>query len=165
MLRQHAELAEAVGTPKENIIIPDNGSIIEIRDQGKTITMLKEKAPSEDVMVDGFSIGDVQEVVMRDRKALAQDGIFVIVATINIKTGKLKKSPDIISRGFVYLRESQELLNQARILIRRSIENTTQGMNPINFDYVKNAVTEDVSKFLFQKTAKTPIVIPVTLGV
>ncbi|MFZ3019935.1 MAG: ribonuclease J [Minisyncoccia bacterium] len=165
MLRQHAELAEAIGTPKENIVIPDNGSIIEIRDEGKSITILKERAPYEDVMVDGFSIGDVQEVVMRDRKALAQDGIFVIVATINIKTGKLKKSPDIISRGFVYLRESQELLNQARLLIRRSIESTTEGMNPINFDYVKNAVTEDVSKFLFQKTAKTPIVIPVTLGV
>ncbi len=165
MLRQHAELSESNGTPKENIIIPDNGSIIEIRDQGKSIVKLSEKAPSEDVMVDGFSIGDVQEVVMRDRKALAEDGIFVIVATINIRTGKLKKSPDIISRGFVYLRESQELLNQARILIRRSIEGATQGMNPINFDYVKNVVTEDVSKFLYQKTAKTPIVIPVTLGV
>lgn len=165
MLRQHAELALSTGLPKENIIVPDNGSIIEIRDEGKTITVLKEKAPSEDVIVDGFSIGDVQEVVMRDRKALAADGIFVIVATINIKTGKLKKSPDIISRGFVYLRESQDLLNQARIIIKRSIERTTQGMNPINFDYVKNIVAEDVSKFLYQKTAKTPIVIPVTLGV
>lgn len=165
MLRQHAELAESNGTPKENIVVPDNGSIIEIRDEGKSITVLKEKAPSEDVIVDGFSIGDIQEVVMRDRKALAADGIFVIVATINLKTGKLKKSPDIISRGFVYLRESQDLLNQARMIIRHSIEGTTQGMNPINFDYVKNAVSEDISKFLFQKTAKTPIVIPVTLGV
>ncbi len=165
MLRQHAELSIATGTPRENVIIPDNGSIIEIRDEGKTMTVLKEKAPSEDIMVDGFSIGDVQEVVMRDRKTLAEDGIFVIVATINVQTGKLKKSPDIISRGFVYLRESQDLLNQTRLIIKRSIERSTQGMNPINFDFVKANLTEDVARFLFQKTNKRPIVIPVTLGV
>ncbi len=165
MLRQHADLSVATGTPKENVIIPDNGSIIEIRDEGKTMTVLKEKAPSEDIMVDGFSIGDVQEVVMRDRKTLAEDGIFVIVATINVQTGKLKKSPDIISRGFVYLRESQDLLNQTRLVIKRSIERSTQGMNPINFDFVKANLTDDVARFLFQKTNKRPIVIPVTLGV
>ena len=75
-----------------------------------------------------------------------------------------KKSPDIIARGFVYLRESQELLSEARGIIKRSIESTTVGMNPINFDFAKNAVTEDVSRFLFQRTAKKPIVIPVILG-
>ncbi len=165
MLRQHAELAYTLGVAKENVVIPDNGSIIEIRDEGKTITVLKEKAPSEDVMVDGFSIGGVQEVVMRDRKTLAEDGIFVIVATINVKTGKLRKSPDIISRGFVYLRESQDLLNQTRLVIKRAIERSTQGISPVNFDYVKDTVTEEVSRFLFQKTAKKPIVIPVVLGI
>jgi len=165
MLRQHAELARTLGVPKENIIIPDNGSIIEIGNEGKSIKVLKEKAPSEDVMVDGFSIGGVQEVVMRDRKMLAEDGMFVIIASIDVKTGKLKKSPDIISRGFVYLRESQELLQQARNVIKRSVEKTTAGMNPINFDYVKNNISDEVGKFLFQKTAKRPIVIPVVLGV
>lgn len=165
MLRQHAELARNLGVPKENIIIPDNGSIIEIGNEGKSIKVLKEKAPSEDVMVDGFSIGGVQEVVMRDRKMLAEDGMFVIIASIDVKTGKLKKSPDIISRGFVYLRESQELLQQARNVIKRSVEKTTAGMNPINFDYVKNNISDEVGKFLFQKTAKRPIVIPVVLGV
>ena len=84
---------------------------------------------------------------------------------IDTKTGYLKKSPDIISRGFVYLRESQELLSEVRHLIKRSIEGTTVGMNPINFDYAKNAVNEDVSRFLFQKTAKKPIIIPVILSI
>jgi len=106
----------------------------------------------------------MSEVLIRDRKMLAEDGMFVIIAMVNTKTGRLKKSPDIISRGFIYLRESQDLLNEARHLIRKSIENTSVGMNPINFDYVKNAVNEDISRFLFQKTAKKPIVIPVILS-
>ncbi len=116
------------------------------------------------MMVEGFTIGDMQEVVIRDRKMLAEDGMFVIIATINAKTGKLRKSPDIISRGFVYLRESQDLLQQTRLIIKKTVESTTSGMNPINFEYVKSSVTDTVSRFLFQKTAKKPIVIPVILG-
>ena len=83
---------------------------------------------------------------MRDRKMLAQDGFLVIVASINTKTGKLKKSPDIISRGFVYLRESQDLLNQARMIIKKTVEETTQGMNPINFDFVKSTLSDNVGR-------------------
>lgn len=165
MLRVHADVAHEGGVPDKNIIIPDNGSVIEIQDGGQKIVTLKEKAPSNLRLVDGFSIGDIQEVLIRDRQMLAQDGMFVIIATINLKTGKLRKSPDIISRGFVYLRESQELLGQTRLIIKRTVEGSTKGMNPINFDYVKSNVTDDVSRFLFQKTNKRPIVIPVVLGV
>lgn len=164
MLKMHAELAHTLGAPNENIIVPDNGSVIEISDQGKKIQVLKEKAPSDDMVVEGFNIGDIQEVVIRDRKMLAEDGMFVIIASIDTKTGRLKKSPDIISRGFVYLRESQDLLQQTRIIIKKTIETATVGMNPINFDYVKSNVTDAVSRFLFQKTMKKPIVIPVVLG-
>ncbi len=165
MLKQHAELARTLGALPENIVVPENGSIIEIRDKGTKIVKLSEKAPSEDVVVEGFSVGDVSEVLIRDRKMLADDGMFVIIAMVNSKTGRLKKSPDIISRGFIYLRESQDLLSEARHIIKRSIESSTVGMNPINFDYAKNAVNEDISRFLFQKTAKKPIVIPVILNV
>jgi ribonuclease J len=165
MLKMHAELAANLGTPRENIMVPDNGSIIEIQDDGQKIVKLKEKAPSGDVVVEGFSVGDVSEVLLRDRKMLSDDGMFVIVAMVNTRTGRLRKSPDIISRGFIYLRESQELLSEARHVIKRTIESSTVGMNPINFDFVKNAVSEDISRFLFQRTAKKPIVIPVILGV
>lgn len=166
MLRVHEDLAQSViGMPKENIIVPDNGSIMEIQDGGNKFVMLKEKAPDSMMTVDGFSVGNVQEMVMRDRKMLAQDGIFVVIVSINTKTGKLKKSPDIIARGFVYLRESQELLNHTRMIIKKTVEDTTRGMNPINFDYVKSTLADDVGRFLFQKTAKKPIVIPVILGV
>ncbi len=165
MLRVHEELAKSVGMPAENIIVPDNGTIVEIQDGGKKLVRLKEKAPSGLVMVDGFSVGDVQEVVIRDRQMLAQDGMFVIIASVNSSNGRLKKSPDIISRGFVYLRESQDLLHQTRIIIKKTIEDTTAGMNPINFEYVKSVLTDNVGRFLFQKTAKRPIVIPVLLSV
>lgn len=173
MLRVHGEIAkEANNLPEENIIIPDNGSIVEIQGgalapEGKEtkIVKLKEKAPSGIVLVDGFSVGDIQDVVIRDRQMLAQDGIFIVFAIINAQTGKLKKSPDIISRGFVYLRESQELLHGARIVIKNTIDNTTRGMNPINVDYIKTSVSDEVSKYLLQKTAKRPIVIPVLLTI
>lgn len=166
MLRVHGEIAkEANGLKDEDIVIPDNGSVIEIQSKGEKIVKLKEKAPSGIVMVDGFSVGDIQDVVIRDRQMLAQDGIFIVFAIINAQTGKLKKSPDIISRGFVYLRESQDLLHHARMIIKNTVEDSTRGMNPINTEFVKSNITDNISKFLLQKTAKRPIVIPVLLTI
>lgn len=160
----HAKAVEQAGRPKDTIIIPDNGNVIDIID-GKEMVVHKEKVPSSPLMVDGFSIGDMQEVVIRDRQMLAKDGMFVIIATIQLKTGKLRKSPDIISRGFIYLRESQDLLNQARILIKKSVEDSTRNMNPVDLDYVKNVLTDTVASFLFTRTNKAPMVIPVLIGV
>ena len=163
MLACHAKAVEQSGFPRENIIMPDNGKIIDIVD-GETLHAHKEKVPSAPMIVDGFTIGDIQEVVIRDRQSLAKDGMFVIIASVNLKTGKLRKSPDIISRGFIYLRESQDLLNQARLLIKKTIEDSTQGMNPIDLDYVKNNLTDVIAGFLFQRTNKAPMVIPVLIG-
>jgi len=163
MLRCHAQAVIDSGFKKENVIIPDNGSVIDII-KGDQLLVHKVKAPSSMMMVDGFSVGGVQDVVIRDRKALSQDGMFVIIATLNLKTGKLRKSPDLISRGFVYLRESQGLLQEARILTKKTIEDSTKNMHPVNFDIVKAEVADTVAAFLFQKTNKHPIVIPVLLG-
>ncbi len=165
MLRVHAKLAEELGMSPANIVVPDNGMVIEIQDRGEKIVALKEKAPSSMIMVDGFSTGDLQEVVIRDRQMLSQDGMFVIIASINPVTGKLRKSPDIISRGFIYLRESQELLHKTRLLVKKTVEESAVGMHPINFDYIKSNVADTVGRYLFQKTAKKPIVIPVIIGV
>ncbi len=165
MLRTHAEIAKACGRAEDEIIVPDNSSVIEIQNDGTKLVRRTEMAPAGLRLVDGFSIGDLQEVVIRDRTVLSQEGMFVIIATVNPKTGRLRKSPDIISRGFIYLRESQELLQLARIIIKKTIEDTTHNMQPVNFDYVKNNVTDAVARFLFEKTNKRPIVIPVILGV
>lgn len=165
MLRQHSELAQSIGVPKENVIVPDNGSIVEIYDGGKSIRVLKEKAPSNLVLVDGFAVGDVQEVVIRDRQMLAQDGMFIVFAILDAQTGRLRKSPDIISRGFVYLRESQDLLRDTRNIIKDTIEDSARGMNPLNVEMIKANVTDAVSRHLFQETAKRPVVIPVLLTI
>lgn len=163
-LKMHVELAESLGLPKGNSVVPDNGSIIEIRNEGKELVKLKEKVPGEAVIIDGLSVSDTQHLVIRDRKALAQDGIFVMVVMINIKTKQVRKSPDLISRGFVYLKENQELLKKARHLIKKTTEETITGMDPVDFDYVKDNVTRKVTKFLFQATGKRPVVIPVILS-
>lgn len=160
----HAKAVEQSGFPKENIILAENGTVADIID-GETLTIHKEKVPNSPLIVDGFAIGDMQEVVIRDRQMLAKDGMFVIIATINLKTGKLRKSPDIISRGFVYLRESQDLLNQGRLLIKKTVEDSTRGMNPVDLDYVKNQLTDTMAGYLFSRTNKAPMVIPVLIGV
>lgn len=160
----HAKAVEQAGRPREQIILADNGTVIDVI-EGKTLHVHKEKVPSSPLIVDGFAIGDMQEVVIRDRQMLAKDGMFVIIATVNLKTGRLRKSPDIISRGFVYLRESQDLLNQARLLIKKTVEDSTRGMNPVDLDYVKNTLTDTVAGFLFSRTNKAPMVIPVLIGV
>lgn len=159
----HAKAVEQSGFPRENIIIADNGTVIDIED-GERMNIHKQRVPSSPMVVDGFTIGDMQEVVIRDRQSLAKDGMFVIIANVNLKTGKLRKSPDIISRGFIYLRESQNLLNEARILTKKTIEDSTRNMNPIDLDYVKNTLTDVIAGFLFTRTNKAPMVIPVLIG-
>jgi ribonuclease J len=166
MLRIHAQIIhDRNNFPKENIVVPDNGTIVEIVDKGQKITVRKEKAPASMMVVDGLSVGDVQDVVVRDRVMLAQDGMFVIIALLDQKTGKLKKSPDLISRGFVYLKENQELLRQVRIVIKKLVENAAARPGTDNFDLIKAELGENVSKFLYQKTEKRPLVIPVILSV
>ncbi len=161
----HKELAMELGQSDENVIVPDNGTIIEISPDGEKIYTRKEKAPSGLMMVDGASVGDATDVVIRDRMMLAQDGMFVIIALVDEKTGKLKKSPDLISRGFVYLKENQELLRQVRIMIKSGIESKTEKMNTVDFDHIKADLGEHISKFLYQKTGKRPLIIPVILTV
>ncbi len=163
-LKSHKYAAVENGFPEENIVVPDNGTIIDIKN-GEELIVQKVKAPNDIIMVDGFTVGSKQEVVLRDRQSLAEDGMFVIIATVNTKTGKLRKSPDIISRGFVYLRENQQLLSEARVLIKKTVEKNTRNMNPIDLDIIKDELADTISSFLMQKTNKAPMVIPVLIGI
>ncbi|MBP6924186.1 MAG: ribonuclease J [Candidatus Pacebacteria bacterium] len=163
-LKSHMYAAIENGFPRENIAVPDNGTIIEIKN-GTEMKILPMKIPNDLLLVDGFTVGTRQEVVLRDRTTLANDGMFVIIATVNSKTGKLRKSPDIISRGFIYLRENQQLLSEARVLIKRTVEKHTEHMNPLDLEMVKDIVADTMSAFLLQKTQKNPMVIPVLIGI
>lgn len=163
-LRIHAKIARDTGFPEDKIIIADNGQIIESADANELV-LTKEFAPANYVFVDGLGVGDVEEVVLRDRQMLAGDGMFVIIAVVDSQTGKVRGSPDIISRGFVYLRESKELLHEARGRIRRVIEETTEKMHPLNLAYVKDKIREHIGQFLFVKTQRRPMVLPVIIEV
>ena len=164
MLKTNADVAESVGMVKENIVVPfNNGVIIEADDE--KIKMLKESVPANYVMVDGLGVGDVKEVVLRDRQMLSQDGIFVMITVIDTQTGKVKNSPDIISRGFIYLKESQDLLKQTRMLIRKVVEEAVGKMHPINVDYVKENLREKSRQVLIPKTHRRPMVLPVIIEV
>ncbi|MCI5051092.1 MAG: ribonuclease J [Candidatus Pacebacteria bacterium] len=164
MLKAHMHaVMDKNGVAKENIIIPENGSIIDLNKDGFKVH--KAKAPNNVTVVEGFRVGDIQDVVVRDRKTLTKEGIFVVIATIDPKTGKMRKSPDIISRGFVYLRDSQELIQGARNLVKQSITKNTKGKNPVDFDTIKKRISDDLGRYLVQNTGKRPIIIPVVLGV
>ena len=163
-LKSHMFAAIEDGFPRDNIFVPDNGTILDVKN-GEEVTLHDVKAPVDDIYVDGFNVGAKQEVVLRDRQSLAEQGMFVIIATVNTRSGKLRKSPDIISRGFIYLRENQQLLSEARVLIKKTVEKQTANMHPIDLDIVKDELTDVVSGFLMQKTNKTPMVIPVLIGI
>ncbi len=164
MLKLHAELAVEVGIARSNIMIAEDGDILALSDLG--IRKLKEKAPNDYVMVDGLGVGDIKEVVLRDRQHLAGDGIFVIIVLVDSKTGKIRTSPDIISRGFIYLKESQELLKDVRFKTKSLVEEiTVAGSRPINWVHVKDELRDAIGQFLFTKTQRRPMVLPVVIEV
>jgi len=151
--------------PEKNIILADNGNIINLMPNQALID--KEVVPSNYIMVDGLGIGDVGEVVLRDRKALAEDGMFVIIAVVNKQLGEIKGSPDIISRGFIYLKESKDLLYQTRkktIQIVNRAASVNKGGN-VNWLYVKDELRNKIGEFLYEKTERRPIILPVIIEV
>ncbi len=164
MLRVHADVAVEVGVEPQNIVVPDNSSLVEIRG-GEKIGMLATKAPSELRVVEGHTVSELSDVLMRDRKALGQEGFCVVVATVDRRTGRLHKSPDIISRGFVYLRDNKELMDQTRLIIRKSVETSMKNPRSADLDVARDDLAESVARFLLQRTQKRPIVIPVIVSV
>jgi ribonuclease J len=162
LLAMHAELAKEVGIPKENIFIADNGQIIEFDRNGGRLT--NHYVPTDYVMVDGLGVGDVSEVVLRDRQQLAADGMFVVIVTIDKRTGTLIGSPDIISRGFVYLKESKELIERARAKVKKILHDTDP-RSPAFEDYLKNKIRNDIGQFLFHETRRRPMILPVLIEV
>ncbi|OIO48393.1 MAG: hypothetical protein AUJ36_04255 [Parcubacteria group bacterium CG1_02_41_26] len=162
ILKETAKLALEAGVNKDKIFVLDNGSIIEFGN--KTAKLSNKKAETGYVFVDGLGVGDVGEVVLRDRQNLSQDGMFVIVVVIDRQTGKAKGSPDIISRGFVYLRESKDLLRETRKKVI-DIVNQSTGVNTINGTFVKDEIRNKIGDFLFFKTERRPMVLPVVIEV
>jgi len=165
MLRVHADLAVELGLDPKNVSVADNSSIVEIQGGGQKIVKLSVKAPSETRIVEGNTVTELSDVLMRDRKALGQEGFCVVVATVDRRTGRLHKSPDIISRGFVYLRDNKELMDQTRLIIRKSVEQAMKNPRAADLDAARDDLADAVARFLLQRTMKRPIVIPVIVSV
>jgi ribonuclease J len=172
MLQAHAELAQQVGIPTNNIFVADNGQIITFEQRGHDIIgqLTKEKVVTDYVMVDGLGVGDVSDIVLRDRKTMAEDGMIVVIATIDSKTGDPIGNPDIISRGFIYMKDNKDLIQDTRMRVKKIIKETdpllltsTRGLG--EDDQLKNKIRADVSQFLFNKTKRRPMVLPVVIKV
>lgn len=161
MLRQHAKLAEQVGVPAENTFILDNGDTVEIQN-GKA--RYGPKIPAGNILIDGLGVGDVGNIVLRDRKLLSQDGIFVVVVTLSKQKGTILSGPDIISRGFVYVRESEELLEEANRIVTNTL-NKCMMDNVIEWSSLKNNVKDAVGRFLFEQTRRRPMILPIIMEV
>ncbi|HQO10885.1 MAG TPA: ribonuclease J [bacterium] len=167
MLRAHAELAEQVGIPSDKIFVADNGQVVLFQKDGRGHSvgqLTKERVPSDYVMVDGLGVGDVSEVVLRDRLMMAGDGMIVIIATIDAKTGNIIGNPDIISRGFIYMKESRDLIEKTRMRVKKIVKDKNP-MTPADDDFIKNKIRNDVSQFLFAQTKRRPMVLPVVIKV
>ncbi len=168
-LKEALKIAQGMGFSRNKIFVLDNGSIIKFSrsaNLGQTVVeMLKEKAATSHVFVDGLGVGDVGEIVLRDRQMLAEDGMFVIVAVIDKKTGRVKGSPDIISRGFVYLRESKDLLAQTRRKVIEIVDRSAGHGGPVNWVYVKDEIRNKVGDFLHTRTSRRPMILPVVIEV
>jgi len=163
MLRVHSDVAQSVGIPAERVLVLANGQAALFKDNVARTS--KERAPTNYIMVDGLGIGDVGHIVLRDRQMMAADGIFVIITTIDSKTGRLRGNPDIISRGFVYLREAQDLLRDVRKRVRGIVEGSFAKEHTLNDQYLKDEIRNKIGQFLFSKTERRPMVIPVIIKV
>lgn len=160
-LVKHAKLAESMGMSKRNIVIAENGSVIELTQDKIGIN---GKVQSGIVLIDGLGVGDVGNIVLRDRRQLSQDGIMIVVIGIDKATGKVASGPDIVSRGFVYVREAEDLMEDARDKVQMALDKCDDG-NITEWSAIKSAVRDSLGKFLFERTRRRPMILPIIMEV
>ena len=159
-LKMHAILAQSLGIPEENTFVMENGEVLEL---GPNSARVVTKVPAGYVYVDGLGVGDISHVVLRDRRLLAQDGILVVVIAVDGQTGKVVGRPDIVSRGFVYMRESEELIEEARDLVTANLDHG--GDRLAEWGFIRNKIKDVLSKFIYERTKRRPMILPVVVEV
>ncbi|MBO4779185.1 MAG: ribonuclease J, partial [Selenomonadaceae bacterium] len=160
-LFSHAKLAEELGMNRENIIVAENGAVIELsRDSGKIAGHINAGV----IMVDGLGVGDVGNIVLRDRRQLSQDGILIVVVTMNRLAGKIISGPDIVSRGFVYVRESEKLMDDARSRVMHVLRRCREDQI-VDWMTIKLNIRDALAQFLFEQTRRRPMILPIIVEV
>lgn len=161
-LREHARLAESLGMDRGNIFVMNNGDALRIT--GKQAKVEPEAAPAEDVLVDGYGVGDVGNVVLRDRKQLSESGLIVIAVSIDSNSGLLASRPELITRGFIYVKENMPLINEATEIVYESIDKWNNiGLDDVNA--LKSIIKDDMRGFIYKKTRRSPVILPVILDI
>jgi len=160
-LKHHAELAMMLGMPKENIHILSNGDVLELTKDSARVT---GTVPSGQILVDGLGVGDVGNIVLRDRRHLSQDGLLVVVVTIDKASNTVISGPDIISRGFVYVRESEDLMDEARNVVKQSL-NQCEQKQITEWSQIKSLIKDTLKDFLWQQTKRSPMILPIIMEV
>ncbi len=161
MLIKHAQLAEDMGIAEANIFVGENGQVLELSKRGGRFA---GRVTSGRVLVDGLGVGDVGNIVLRDRRQLSQDGILIVVVTISRDSGMIISGPDIVSRGFVYVRESEQLMDQAREKVKSALDKCSS-RKISEWASIKSQVRDDLSKFLFEKTRRRPMILPIIMEI
>jgi ribonuclease J len=157
----HAELSKSMGTPEENIFVMDTGQTLEFT---KNTASIGPIVPSGHILVDGLGVGDVGNIVLRDRKHLSEDGLLVVVITMNKKEGKVAAGPDIVSRGFVYVRESEDLMDEAKKVVAKTLK-TCESKKISDWSTIKSNVRDDLRSFLYSTTKRNPMILPIIMEV
>jgi ribonuclease J len=157
-----AKTAVSVGVPKNNAILVDDGQVCELTKD--TFKVTNEKVPVNYVMVDGLGIGDVEEVVLRDRIMLSEEGMVVVITTIDRQSGRLLKNPDIISRGFIYLKDSKVLLDEIRTKMKNILSRIPFKQKP-DPDYIKGLIRDQIGQLLYNRTKRRPMILPVLIEI
>ena len=160
-LKANAEIAQSLGIPKENIFIIQSGDVIELSDAEAKIV---DKVHTGAILVDGLGVGDVGNIVLRDRQHLAEDGILIVVLTLEKGSNNLLAGPDIVSRGFVYVRESEGLMEEARKVVTDSLDKCLSGRHA-DWNKIKMTIRDTMTDFIWKKTKRRPMVIPIIMDV
>ena len=161
MLKKHAELAEELGMPSQNIFINKTGDVLELDRRSAKVS---GTIPVGNVLIDGLGVGDVGNIVLRDRKHLSEDGLMIVVVTISKEDGKVLAGPDIISRGFVYVRESEDLMDGAKNVIKNVLTECEE-RNIKEWAYLKNSIKDNLKDYLYQRTKRNPMILPIIMEV
>ena len=160
-LKAQAQIAHGLGIPKENIFILKTGEVLELDDKDARVT---GQVQTGSILVDGLGVGDVGNIVLHDRQHLSQDGIVIVVLALEKFTNQLLSGPDIVSRGFVYVRESEDLMEDARQVVEEALQ-TCESKRIADWGKIKNTIRDDLSSFIWKRTKRSPMILPIIMEV
>lgn len=161
-LIRHAELAQSLGIPKENIFLLSSGKVLTVSEEKAAIT---GEVPAQGILVDGLGVGDVGNIVLRDRQLLSENGLIIVVVSLEKYSNQILAGPDIVSRGFVYVRESENLMDEAREVVERALSKCLSNRNSSDWGKMKTEIKDSLSDFIWKKTKRNPMILPIIMEV